>query len=252
MKSGNKITTARFVILDGPFLSIKKSLRAGELLRANLMGLAKNILGADSIPCELSGHNLPLNNNHGHCFYLPEDPLNRGTIDSFFVYCSNGFSLESIKVLKQLKNMQNEKKEKWSLILENFGTADDFKSQSSLFQKSILWQSCSPYFHPWHRKKNFTLFDQLKKESDKRDWPELKNIDLVPYLFRGEKRFYPFSFHKFRSKKGLSQPDKNGGFWRLTFKKPVQGPIALGFGCHFGLGLFSALKAEEDQKTQAA
>jgi CRISPR-associated protein Csb2 len=25
---------------------------------------------------------------------------------------------------------------------------------------------------------------------------------------------------------------------RLTFEQPVRGPIALGFGSHFGLGLF--------------
>lgn len=28
-------------------------------------------------------------------------------------------------------------------------------------------------------------------------------------------------------------------FWRLTFPEPIQGPLALGFGCHFGLGLFT-------------
>jgi len=28
---------------------------------------------------------------------------------------------------------------------------------------------------------------------------------------------------------------------RLLFDDPVPGPIALGYGCHFGLGLFAAL-----------
>jgi CRISPR-associated protein Csb2 len=36
----------------------------------------------------------------------------------------------------------------------------------------------------------------------------------------------------------LNQPDRHGSFWRLTFAEPVPGPIALGFACHFGLGLF--------------
>jgi len=40
------------------------------------------------------------------------------------------------------------------------------------------------------------------------------------------------------SASGLKQPDAHGGFWRLTFAEPVYGPVALGFGCHFGLGMF--------------
>ncbi len=46
-------------------------------------------------------------------------------------------------------------------------------------------------------------------------------------------------FHRFRAKRGLTQPDTRGGFWCIEFAKPVQGPLALGFGCHFGLGLFA-------------
>jgi len=48
----------------------------------------------------------------------------------------------------------------------------------------------------------------------------------------------PVHFHRFRSKRGLVQPDRRGSFWRLTFADPITGPPALGFGCHFGLGLF--------------
>lgn len=46
---------------------------------------------------------------------------------------------------------------------------------------------------------------------------------------------------RFRSRRGLIQPNRLGSFWRLTFSEPVQGPLALGFGCHFGLGLFAPI-----------
>jgi len=47
---------------------------------------------------------------------------------------------------------------------------------------------------------------------------------------------------KFADSNGqLHQPDRLGSFWRLTFPEPVAGPLALGFGCHFGLGLFKPL-----------
>jgi hypothetical protein len=48
----------------------------------------------------------------------------------------------------------------------------------------------------------------------------------------------PIHFHRFRSRRGEKQPDALGTFLRLTFAEPVQGPLALGYGSHFGLGLF--------------
>jgi len=50
-------------------------------------------------------------------------------------------------------------------------------------------------------------------------------------------------FRRFRSKRGLEQPDRQGSMLRLEFPEPVGGPVALGFGCHFGLGLFRAISA---------
>jgi CRISPR-associated protein Csb2 len=40
----------------------------------------------------------------------------------------------------------------------------------------------------------------------------------------------------------LRQPDALGRFVELTFEDPLAGPLALGFGCHFGLGLFTPVK----------
>jgi CRISPR-associated protein Csb2 len=48
------------------------------------------------------------------------------------------------------------------------------------------------------------------------------------------------AFHRFRSRRGLVQPDCTGTALYLAFPKPVSGPVALGFGSHFGLGLFRA------------
>jgi CRISPR-associated protein Csb2 len=47
-------------------------------------------------------------------------------------------------------------------------------------------------------------------------------------------------FHRTRSRRGLAQPDGLGCFLTLTFAEPVVGPLALGFACHYGLGLFGA------------
>lgn len=48
-------------------------------------------------------------------------------------------------------------------------------------------------------------------------------------------------FHRFRRKRGLMQPDTLGRLIELRFAQPVRGPVALGFACDFGLGLFASV-----------
>ena len=50
---------------------------------------------------------------------------------------------------------------------------------------------------------------------------------------------------KLRPQVAYSQPDTRGSFWRLSFPTPIDGPLALGFGCHYGLGLFRRLDKVE-------
>jgi CRISPR-associated protein Csb2 len=63
----------------------------------------------------------------------------------------------------------------------------------------------------------------------------------------GETRHGKFLRSLCRAKRGLTPPDTRGSFWpacashadrRIEFANPIQGPLALGFGCHFGLGMF--------------
>lgn len=48
---------------------------------------------------------------------------------------------------------------------------------------------------------------------------------------------------RFRDKRGLTQPDTRGHLLRLEFPTPIPGPLALGFGCHYGLGMFRPVAA---------
>ncbi|TVR45720.1 MAG: type I-U CRISPR-associated protein Cas5/Cas6 [Puniceicoccaceae bacterium] len=48
----------------------------------------------------------------------------------------------------------------------------------------------------------------------------------------------PIQFRRFRQKRNDDGGRRQSGFFRLTFPKPVPGPIALGHSSHFGLGLF--------------
>jgi hypothetical protein len=53
-------------------------------------------------------------------------------------------------------------------------------------------------------------------------------------LLAGGRRLKPLHFHRFRRKRGLTQPDTLGRILELRFAEPVRGPLALGFGCRAG------------------
>jgi CRISPR-associated protein Csb2 len=48
--------------------------------------------------------------------------------------------------------------------------------------------------------------------------------------------------HFVRTRQNSRAPGPPPGLFRLTltFEKAVEGPLCLGWGCHFGLGLFAA------------
>lgn len=100
------------------------------------------------------------------------------------------------------------------------------------------FESVTPYLHPWYVKKGFSIEDQIRRECRERGLPDVVMLERSATIMVNGRERRSTHFHRFRGKRGLRQPDTRGSFWRITFGKPVQGPVALGFGCHFGLGLF--------------
>jgi CRISPR-associated protein Csb2 len=209
------------------------------------------------------GDGKPLrDNNHAHAFWLPEDADGDGEIDHIIVYAAAGLDTEVRQKLDQVTRLwvgesgRDEDDEpaaaghmEWYLALEGFGRPEDFGSASPLLCYSTRWVSNTPYLMPWHAKKRFGWADQIERELTERGLPGLHEAprDHGPLAIKGRDR-RPIHFHRFRSRRRLTQPDTLGRFVQLTFKAPVAGPLALGFGCHFGLGLFRSC-AEENLMT---
>ena len=69
---------------------------------------------------------------------------------------------------------------------------------------------------------------------------EIVEIREIPAILYDGHPLRPLHLHRFRRKRGLVQPDTTTGrLLELHFARPVCGPIALGFGCHCGRGLFT-------------
>lgn len=247
------VTTARFALYRqaasgpsgaggrAPLPRVEDSVRVGEWFRRAVMGRAKRIFGEHAIPEVFSGHTGLT--GHRHAFYLPEDHTDDhagdGRIDHLVVHVPAGMSGEELRALEQLRHLRNPEGQMWHLILEAVGTAQEFGAASTLLGESLTWESRTPYLHPWHVKRGFSIEDQLRRECRERDLPELAHLERIAAIKVAGRERKPVHYHRFRSKRGLTQPDTHGSFWRLTFRERVRGPLALGFGCHFGLGLFA-------------
>jgi CRISPR-associated protein Csb2 len=71
------------------------------------------------------------------------------------------------------------------------------------------------------------------------------DIRVLPSVQFGGRALRPLHFDRFRRKRGLTQPDPLGRVLELRFAAPIRGPLALGFACHFGLGLFAPMNDED-------
>jgi len=243
-------TTARFALYARPLPRIEDAVRVGEALRLTVMGVARRMCGEDAIPPELSGHDLGEGNKHGHAFWLA-DPSPRGEVTHVLVHAPCGLSAAAIHVLSAIRSVKRDEGEPLRLMLEGVGRAELFAALTPLAAESAVWRSLTPYLHPWHLKRPETrspealhaaILDQLRREWSARGdgRPEIVDFRELPDCNFDGRRLRALHYHRFRRKRGLVQPDTLGRLIELRFAAPVRGPIALGFGCHFGLGLLRA------------
>lgn len=231
----SRATTARLILVGKPLPRVEDAVRIGELTRKAVVKQADRVTGG-AVPSVLSGHGLPPDNSHGHAFYLPEDADGDGHIDHVIIHARDGLTRDSLRALSLLRRMWTGNNEEWHVILDRYGQAESFSSHPYL-GSSRVWQSATPYLHPWHKKTGFDIEEQIRRECRERGLP-VPELEALPCITVHGRERRPIHFYRFRSKRGLTQPDRQGSFWRIRFPVEISGPLALGFGCHFGLGMF--------------
>lgn len=232
-------TTARVALTGRPLPLLEDSVKVGEVTRQAAIKSAEAV-GSGEVPKEISGHELPEGNRHGHAFYLPEDADLDGHIDHVLVHAPDGLTEQAIRAIDAIPKLYwDADGATWETLFEGAGEPAQFTG-SPLVGEARCWRSLTPYLHPWFAKRNFGVPEQLARECRERGLPE-PDVSILPPKLTGpdERTRRPVHFHRFRTtKKRLRQPDTRGRFVELAFPEPVQGPLALGFGCHFGLGMF--------------
>lgn len=234
-------TVARFAIRSAVLPHLDEALAVGERLRRSAMSQSRKVSG-DARPV-FSGHG-EICSNHRHAMYIStsEAPTNRGFIDHLIIAARAGFAEQDVVALQRLRRLWGRGGHDLELILIGLGQPADFggiqQVLAPVLAESRVWESVTPFVPTRHSKtvrgvRIDTIADQLRRGCD-----QLLGVTPTEIFEVGDlAKWSGFRRRRFTGG-GNRGPDRAFGA-RLVFDQPVQGPIALGYGAHFGLGLFA-------------
>lgn len=233
-------TVARFAIRSAVLPKMADALIVAERVRAALMSQSRKRSG-DAKPV-FSGHADDPAETHAHAFILPSaDGNHEGRIDHVTVSARMGFDDDDIHALQAVTRVFGKGEHFLDLVLIGLGTAADYGGlaapRSPLLAEGTVWESQTPFIPTRHPKlvRGEWVDDipsQIRRACVQLGLPA--PVDVTPI----EDEWFRYRRER-RTGSGRRGPDKAHGA-RIVFGEPVRGPIALGFGAHFGLGTFIA------------
>ena len=262
-------TVGRYLLAGRPRPRVEDAVKIGELMR--LAALSKFGWEKDestgrrtpNAPPVISGRGddgKPLRDpSHVHAYWLPEDADLDGLIDHISVFIADGIGPEVRAKLDRITRLwleprqrvddgesdQTTMSQEWRLALEGFGSPDDFAGSGYIFGRSRCWRSATPFLAAGRLNRGGYAreFRRLVKRTglDRRHGFDACRVEVSPLdeIEIGGARRRILQYHRFRSRGGEVQHDTAGSSLEVKFPCPVEGPLALGYGSHFGLGLFA-------------
>jgi len=245
--------------LSGRLLpAVSDTLRWGDVARRAAMSRYGRLNSRRASPA-LSGksHDGQPLRGHRHTFYLPTDEDGDGYLDHITLVMPGGLDAAELAAVASIDALSlGGMRLAVRVSIEGIGAANDFRDVLPIFGVSSKWRSLTPYVLPRHvkfrgprdagglRRMVDGPEDQVAQEVSTR-WPEGPRLvrverrdvcepirSMVPGCAEGSP---PFEFFRHRN----SGSNGGGAFnFLLEWAEPVPGPVALGFSCHYGLGLF--------------
>jgi CRISPR-associated protein Csb2 len=252
---------------------LKDAARRAAMIHKALVSIGSRL---SANPTQLSGRTSdgPAR-GHQHAYVLPVSleairqptrPRARAHIDHLLVCLSGGGAFDDVS-LEALKRVDKTYARGVSSLLLSPLWSGQATERGDLpwLSPATTWESHTPFFAPRHLKRagKNSLSGQLLAELEQRGLPEPTRIE-VSLEVEGQRRWCelePFwsvwrqpstrlrldsswrSFLRHRPDHEGSLGHQPGLGLRLTFSSPVRGPVALGHGCHFGLGVFASAAA---------
>ncbi len=181
---------------------------------------------------------------HLHAHYLAVDEDGDGRLDHVTLYAPCGFDRDDLAAIGALRTIFRQgNRPDVRLVLTGLGEAEQF-GDAPIFAQSRRWRSVTPFSLPRFASRGAGKPPrprdlpeaQLGRELRVRGAPEPVSIKRTEGYAAGGRplvRWLEFHTRRFNGTEGFGL----AGF-ELEFAEPIAGPLALGFGCHFSLGLF--------------
>ncbi len=261
-----RIQVARYALDSTVLPVVTETLPVAEAARRALMSIYGRITQRNGLRGRspvLSGkdeHGRPLT-GHGHAYYLPTDEDGDGRLDHLTVFARDGVARDERRAVDRLRQLntgrKGEERHPLRLLLLGMGALEEY--HAGPLAQSKVWISATPYIATRHaktrgRERIDVASPQARaeflvanlREQVQAALPGLSAIGddvtiervLDGSAFKVANRWRPIQFKRFRSKPGDDGGRRLAGAFRLTFKLEVNGPLVLGWSCHFGMGLF--------------
>lgn len=250
---------ARYALDAKPLPLITDSVRVGEVARRAIMARYGRV-NNDQVSQVFSGKDAdgkPLV-GHRHAFYLPTDEDRDGRIDHLTIYAPAGFDDRERIALASLCALNfRDGREEVQLLILGFAENTTIGGIGPLFGTARVWQSSTPYVMGRHPKTYKNGKPRMTPNGYQMDGPEdqilhewgirmagdqglpaIKSIEPIPAAIVSGHRFSWLDFRRWRQYGSAPDPVGGGYGFRITFAGEVAGPLALGYGSHYGLGMF--------------
>lgn len=207
------------------------ALRVGNAARAAIYR------GADArglLPLP-DGFHFGTDRDHGHAFWLAEDADEDGRIDHVLLFALVGLPDRLIPVLAEGGKIRLADLGQWRLAPNWMGR----RAPGGLFGPARAWSAATAYIPPLaHPRERLSADEQLRWEIGMRGLgAKVAQLALMPNVVRGGGAIRAKDFClKVRGRTPPKDAIAVGA--EIVFARPVWGPLAFGFGAHFGLGLF--------------
>jgi len=245
---------------------VTRTLAQAEILHRALIGIAGKRFGGATMEltgCDDSGN--PLDGAHTHAHIVPLDMDQDGHLDHVLIWAPMGLGRRSQSTIRAArKTYQEGGVEPLRLSVAAMGEVSKFADLPGKYGASIrricgpasCWQSATPFVPVRYLKKRGknTLRGQILAELGSRGLPEpvavhqfAPNRGTATQHGAGpwgqESDFRQFRHFVLSRRPNRPQPPVPLGFSiGLEFSRPVEGPLAIGYGSHYGLGLFQCVE----------
>ncbi|HPS91172.1 MAG TPA: type I-U CRISPR-associated protein Csb2 [Methanothrix sp.] len=261
-----KPTVARYVVSAGRPVLLTDAIILADRVHETLVSLsdgASVFTGCDS-------HREPLQGNrHAYIFCESNNRSGEddgGEITHIVVYASMGFGSSDLKALENLSEIWGENDLRVAVVLQGLGQLEDFSVNSAvnsvgmdadhpfcpLLSRSRIWVSRTPFIptrHPKVTRAGALKLDgrglqigspehEVRRLLGLEGLSEIASVEPIAGTILGKRQIVWSSFRLSRDGGRGRRAGSRGYGFRIEFSEPVQGPLAVGYGAHFGMGLF--------------